>query len=75
MAQTTSSSTSGSSIALPIAGIVLGLVLVIVGQFFLDSLADSSDTWHWVQHGVLFAGGVLIGGAATLLWASGQRRA
>jgi hypothetical protein len=75
MAQTTSSSDSGSSLAMPIGGIVLGIVLVILGQFFLDKLADSSDTWHWIQHGVLFVGGVSIGGAAAMLWASGQRRA
>ena len=64
---------SGSSIAMPVVGIVVGLVLVIVGQFFLDSLADGSDTWHWIQHGVLFVGGLAIGSAATMLWASGRR--
>jgi drug/metabolite transporter (DMT)-like permease len=62
------------SIAMPVVGLVVGVVLVLLGQFFLDSLADSSDTWHWIQHGVLFVGGIAIGWAAALLWASGQRR-
>lgn len=70
---TQQASASGNSLVVPIAGIVVGIVLVIVGQFFLDKLADSSDAWHWVQHGVLFVGGIAIGGGGTLLWASGRR--
>lgn len=65
--------TSGSAIVVPVVLIVIGVVLVILGQFFLDSLADSSDTWHWVQHGILFVGGIVIGVAGARLWASGQR--
>ena len=72
MEQTSSRS---SSLVMPVAGIVLGIVLVILGQFFLDRLADQSDTWHWIQHGVLFAGGIVLGVGGTLLWASGQQRA
>lgn len=64
---------SAAPMAMPIIGIVLGIVLVILGQFFLDTLADQSDTWHWIQHGVLFVGGISIGAAGALLWASGQR--
>jgi hypothetical protein len=63
----------GSSIAMPAVGIVVGLVLVVIGQFFLDGLADGSDTWHWIQHRVLFVGGLSIGWAATMLWATGRR--
>ena len=59
----------------PVVGIVVGVVLVMVGQFVLDGLADSSDTWHFVQHGVLFVAGLAIGGAAVALYRSGQRRA
>jgi hypothetical protein len=73
MSTQTSSSTAGSSLVVWIGGLVIGVVLVIVGQFFLDGLADSSDTWHWIQHGVLFLGGLVIGIAGLRLWASGQR--
>ena len=72
MQQTSSGS---NALVMPIAGIVIGLVLVILAQFFLDKLADSSDTWHWIQHGVLFVGGIVLGAGGTLLWASGQQRA
>lgn len=64
--------TSGNALVMPVVLIVIGVVLVILGQFFLDSLADSSDTWHWIQHGVLFVGGIVIGVAGTRLWASGR---
>jgi hypothetical protein len=63
----------GSNLVVPVIGIVVGVVLVLLGQFVLDSLADTSDSWHWIQHGVLFLGGLAIGVAATRLWASGQR--
>lgn len=66
---------SGNAIVMPVVGILLGVVLVIVAQFALDKLADTSDTWHWIQHGVLVVGGLAIGAAGTLLWASGQQRA
>ena len=59
---------------MPVIGIVVGVILVILGQFFLDSLADSSDTWHYIQHGVLFVGGLCIGAAVALLYVRGQRR-
>jgi hypothetical protein len=70
---TQQASTTGNALLVPIAGLVVGVILVILGQFFLDSLADQSDAWHWIQHGVLFLGGVAIGAAGTRLWASGQR--
>jgi len=44
-----------------LAGLLAGLVATVVAQFFIDSLADGSDVWHWVQHGLLFAGGLLVG--------------
>lgn len=59
----------------PIVSIVVGVLLVVVGQFLLDSLADTSDTWHNVQHGVLFVAGVLIGIGALRLYQLGQRHA
>lgn len=74
MAENTQSQSRGSSLAVPVIGIVLGIVLVVLGQFVLDGLADSNDTWHFVQHGVLFVAGAAIGASGALLWASGQRR-
>jgi hypothetical protein len=53
--------------------LVVGIALVLIGQFILDKPADTSDTWHWFQHGVLFAGGLAVGVAATRLYMAGQR--
>jgi len=64
-----------TSQAMPVAVLILGLALVVIGQFFLDSLASSGEVWHWVQHGVLFAGGLVIGVAATLLYLAGRQLA
>lgn len=50
--------------AIPIhwlAGLLAGLVATVVAQFFIDTLADGSDVWHWAQHGLLFVGGLLVG--------------
>ncbi len=66
--------TASGGVAMPVVGIVIGIVLVILGQFFLDHLADTSDTWHYIQHGVLFVGGLAIGSALTLLYTRGQQR-
>jgi uncharacterized membrane protein len=57
----------------PLVVLVLGVVLVMIGQFVLDKLADTSDAWHWIQHGVLFAGGLAVGAAATVLYLAGRR--
>jgi drug/metabolite transporter (DMT)-like permease len=62
-----------SSMILPIAAIVVGVVLVLLAQFTLDSLADTSDTWHNIQHGTFFVAGIVVGLGGTLLWASGRR--
>ena len=57
----------------PVIGLVLGIVIVLIANFTLDTLADSSDTWHNIQHGTFVLGGALIGIGGTLLWASGRR--
>jgi drug/metabolite transporter (DMT)-like permease len=67
------STKSRTNLVAPIVAIVLGIVLVLVAQFTLDHLADTSDAWHNIQHGTFLLGGVLIGIGGTLLWASGQR--
>jgi protein-S-isoprenylcysteine O-methyltransferase Ste14 len=68
------STKSAPGVATPVISLVVGVILVIVGQFFLDHLADTSDTWHYIQHGVLFAGGLLVGAAVLLLYQRGQQR-
>ncbi len=65
---------SRTGVATPVVGIVVGVILVIIAQFFLDKLADSSDTWHWIQHGVLFVGGLIAGAGGALLYVRGQQR-
>jgi drug/metabolite transporter (DMT)-like permease len=67
------STKSRTNLVAPIVAIVFGIVLVLVAQFTLDHLADTSDAWHNIQHGTFLLGGVLIGIGGTLLWASGQR--
>jgi hypothetical protein len=52
---------------------VVGIALVLIAQFLLDNLADTSDTWHNLQHGSLFVGGIGVGIGGTLLWVSGRR--
>jgi multisubunit Na+/H+ antiporter MnhB subunit len=67
-------STSGrTNLVVPIGAIVVGLVLLILSQYVLDHLADTSDTWHNIQHGTFTVGGLVVGIGATLLWASGRR--
>lgn len=61
-----------SNVIWPVVGLVVGVILIILAQFFLDSLADTSDTWHWVQHGTIFVGGLAIGYAVTMLYVRGQ---
>ena len=73
MVSTDSSQTSSNWIAL--GGLVLGLGSALIAQFTIDSLADSSQLWHWLQHGALFAGGILAGCALLTLHRAGQRQA
>jgi hypothetical protein len=53
---------------------VVGIVLVLLAQFTLDHLADTSDTWHNIQHGAFFVGGVCVGIGGLMLYLAGQRR-
>ena len=61
----------------PIAGLailVIGILVTVLDQFYLGTLAESNDTWHWIQHGLLSIGGMGIGAGVVLLYAAGQRR-
>jgi hypothetical protein len=64
---------TGTNLVLPVVGIIIGVALVLIAQYALDHLADTSDTWHNLQHGTFFVGGLVVGVGGTLLWASGRR--
>jgi hypothetical protein len=55
--------------------VVLGVVIVTVAQFYLESVALSDLTWHWIQHGVIAVGGVMVGVGAARLYQIGQPQA
>ncbi len=57
------------------AVLIVGIALVLLAQFVLDSLADGNETWHWVQHATLFWGGVMAGAGALRLYQIGGRPA
>jgi uncharacterized oligopeptide transporter (OPT) family protein len=60
--------------AAQVFALIAGLLGALVAQFVLDAMADSSDTWHQIQHGLLFAGGLAVGWSLTSLYAIAQRR-
>ena len=66
-------STTSRNLVIPVIALVVGIALVLIANSTLDSLADSSDTWHNIQHGTFVVGGAIIGIGGTLLWASGRR--
>jgi protein-S-isoprenylcysteine O-methyltransferase Ste14 len=66
--------TQAGAPVLPAALVVVGVLIALGAQFLLDSLADTSDTWHWIQHGVTFAGGVTAGAAMMALYAASRPR-
>ena len=45
-----------------------GLLVTLTAQFGLDSFADSSQLGHWLQHGLLFAGGCAVGTSLVQLY-------
>ncbi len=45
-----------------------GLLVTLTAQFGIDSFADSSQLGHWLQHGLLFAGGFTVGTSLVQLY-------
>ena len=45
-----------------------GLLATLTAQFGIDSFADTSQLGHWLQHGLLFTGGVAVGSALVQLY-------
>jgi hypothetical protein len=60
---------------IPVIGLVLGIVGGLVANYTLDSLADTSDTWHQIQHGTFFVSGILVGYGLTALYRYFKTRA
>jgi hypothetical protein len=60
---------------IPIVGLVLGIAGGLVANYTLDHLADTSDTWHQIQHGTFFVAGILVGYALLALYQFSRRRA
>lgn len=58
---------------LPVVGIVAGILLIALAEFVMDGLADQNATWHWMQHGVFFLGGLVTGVSGTMVHQSAQR--
>ncbi|HZU73082.1 MAG TPA: hypothetical protein VE990_09980 [Acidimicrobiales bacterium] len=55
------------------AALVVGLGTTLAAQFGLDSWADESNFRHWIQHGLIFFGGLLAGAAVARLAQVGRR--
>jgi hypothetical protein len=63
--------------ASPVARVVVllaGVLGALLAQFVLDGLADSSDTWHEFQHGLLFFSGLAVAWSLTSLYSIAQGR-
>ena len=58
-----------------LAGLGLSVTVVLISQFALDGAADASTIVHWIQHGLLFGGGVGAGLALHAIRSAGQSRA
>jgi hypothetical protein len=57
-----------ASPVIPVVGLVLGIAGGLLANYTLDHLADTSDTWHQIQHGTFFISGILVGYALTALY-------
>ena len=60
---------------IPVVGLIIGIALALIANYTLDSLADSSDAWHQVQHGTFFVAGIFVGYALTQLYRVARSRA
>jgi hypothetical protein len=57
-----------TSPVIPVIGLVLGIAGALLANYTLDHLADTSDTWHQIQHGTFFVSGILVGFGLTALY-------
>jgi hypothetical protein len=54
---------------------VVGAVAALGAQFGLEGWAEAGEIGHWVQHGVVFWSGVLVGVGLLRLYQLGGDRA
>ena len=54
--------------------IAAGIGLALGGQLYVDSLTNLTLTWHWLQHGLVFFGGLAAGEGAYGLYLREQQR-
>ena len=59
----------------PVLGLIIGVALALLANYTLDHLADTSDTWHQIQHGTFFVAGGFVGYALTQLYRVARSRA
>jgi len=57
-----------TSPVIPVIGLILGIAGALLANYTLDHLADTSDTWHQIQHGTFFVSGILVGFGLTALY-------
>ena len=57
------------------AVLVAGVAAVLAAQFAMDAWSDGNETVHWLQHALLFWGGVATGAAVLRLYQLGGRAA
>jgi hypothetical protein len=64
-----------ASPVIPVIGLILGIAGALIANYTLDHLADTSDTWHQIQHGTFFVSGILVGFGLTALYRALRRSA
>ncbi|HZV48672.1 MAG TPA: hypothetical protein VFD49_02755 [Candidatus Dormibacteraeota bacterium] len=55
--------------------LVAGALAALGAQFALEGWAEASEIGHWIQHGVIFWSGVLVGLGILRLYQLGGGRA
>jgi len=58
----------------PLGLLLAGVFVTLLAQFALEGAADQSDLAHWIQHGLLFWGGIAVGVGGVVLLLRGRRR-
>ncbi|MFI5284238.1 MAG: hypothetical protein ACHQ0J_14065 [Candidatus Dormibacterales bacterium] len=53
---------------IPVIGLIVGIAGGLLANYTLDHLADTSDTWHQIQHGTFYLSGIILGYALTALY-------
>ncbi|TAN31758.1 hypothetical protein EPN29_11115 [bacterium] len=59
----------------PVIGFAVAMLTVLIAQFMLDGPADTIAVVHWIQHGLIFGGGLGAGLALAGLRRMSQVRA